>query len=164
MLQELKKNIISSINTILPIFLLVLFLSLFLPISKDIIISFFLSSILLIGGLSLFTFGSDLSMVVIGKKIGKDLVKSKKIWFILIISFIIGIVITIAEPDLFVLTEQFTSIPNYLLIFLMHSFNSGLQQKTQRDLEKSNFHCDSIRLLLLLLLSCFSHVRLCATP
>ena len=29
---------------------------------------------------------------------------------------------------------------------LMHSFNSGLQQKTQQDLEKSNFHCDSIRL------------------
>lgn len=29
---------------------------------------------------------------------------------------------------------------------LMHSFNSGLQQKTQQDLEKSNFHRDSIRL------------------
>ena len=50
--------------------------------------SFLISSILLILGTALFTFGADLSMVVIGEKIGNKLVKSKKVWIILIASFI----------------------------------------------------------------------------
>ena len=55
-------------------------------------------------------------MVVIGNKIGKDLIKSKKVWIILFVSLIIGIVVTIAEPDLLVLAEQVTSISNLTLI------------------------------------------------
>lgn len=119
MIRELKKNFESSMITILPVVFIVLVLSLFIPISRDVLISFILSSVLLIIGSALFTFGADLSMIVIGNKIGKDLVKSKKISLILIVGFIIGTVVTIAEPDLLVLAEQLTSIPSWLLIIVI---------------------------------------------
>lgn len=114
--KEIKHNLINSIKTIGPVVLIVLCLSLFIPINGSLLATFLLSSILLIVGCTLFTFGADLSMVVIGNKIGKDLVKSKKLWIILIVSFIIGTVVTIAEPDLLVLSEQITSVSNVILI------------------------------------------------
>lgn len=116
MLKKLRENFNESIVTIGPMVLIVLLLSLFIPMKTSFIISFLISSILLIIGCSLFTFGADLSMVVIGNKLGKDLVRSKKVWLILLSSFIIGTVVTIAEPDLLVLSEQITSISNLTLI------------------------------------------------
>jgi len=72
MIKELKKNLTSAINTIMPLVIIVLILSLFVPIDINLIISFLLSSILLIVGLSLFTFGADLSLAYIGNKIASN--------------------------------------------------------------------------------------------
>ncbi len=119
MFKELKSIFLSSSKTILPVVVVVSILVLFIPMSFNVYLSFLISSILLILGCTLFTFGADLSMVVIGNKIGKDLVKSKKIWLILIVGFIIGTVVTVAEPDLLVLAEQITSIPSWLLILVI---------------------------------------------
>ena len=116
MLEEFKKNFKSSCVTILPITVIVLFIIMFTPIDINISVSFILSSLLLIFGSSLFTFGAEISMELIGNKIGKDLVRSKKVWLILIVGFIIGTIVTVAEPDLLVLAEQLTSIPSWLLI------------------------------------------------
>ena len=116
MLDEFKKSFKSACVTILPITVFVLFIIMFTPVEIDISISFILSSILLIFGSALFTFGAGMSMELIGKKIGKDLVRSKKVWLILIVGFIIGTIVTVAEPDLLVLAEQLTSIPTWLLI------------------------------------------------
>lgn len=117
MITKIKEYFLDSVKTIGPVVLVVLLLSLFIPIDNSFLASFLLSSILLIVGSTLFTYGADLSMVIIGNKIGRDLVKSKRLWIILIVSFIIGTVVTIAEPDLLVLCEQFTSIPSIILIF-----------------------------------------------
>ena len=125
MLEEFKKNFKSSCVTILPITVIVLFIIMFTPIDINISVSFILSSLLLIFGLSLFTFGAEISMELIGKKIGKDLVRSKKVWLILIVGFIIGTIVTVAEPDLLVLAEQLTSIPSWLLILTI-SIGVGL--------------------------------------
>ena len=70
-----------------------------------------------------FTLGADMSMLVIGEKIGSTLTHSRKIWLIALLSFVIGIIVTIAEPDLQILAEQVpavaerTPLGNYLLIF-----------------------------------------------
>ncbi len=119
MLKDLKKNLEEALGTILPVVFIVQIITLIIPVDRDVLISFLLSSIMLIFGLALFTYGADLSMIVIGNKIGKDLVKSKKIWLILIVGFIIGTVVTVAEPDLLVLAEQLTSIPSWLLILVI---------------------------------------------
>ena len=119
MIKEFKKNLHSAAATILPIVFIVQIITLIIPVDTGVLVSFLLSSVLLIFGSALFTFGSELSMELIGNKIGKDLVKSKKIILILVVGFIIGTVVTIAEPDLLVLAEQLTSIPSWLLILII---------------------------------------------
>ena len=125
MIKEFKKNLHSAAATILPIVFIVQIITLIIPVDTGVLVSFLLSSVLLIFGSALFTFGSELSMELIGNKIGKDLVKSKKIILILVVGFIIGTVVTIAEPDLLVLAEQLTSIPSWLLILII-SIGVGL--------------------------------------
>ena len=119
MLKEFKREFKNACVTILPIAVFVMAIALFTPAEKGISISFILSSLLLIFGSSLFTFGAEISMELIGNKIGKSLVKSKKVWLILIVGFIIGTIVTVAEPDLLVLAEQLTSIPKFLLILII---------------------------------------------
>ena len=125
MIKEFKKNLHSAAATILPIVFIVQIITLIIPVDTGVLVSFLLSSVLLIFGSALFTFGSELSVELIGNKIGKDLVKSKKIILILVVGFIIGTVVTIAEPDLLVLAEQLTSIPSWLLILII-SIGVGL--------------------------------------
>lgn len=116
MIKKLKEEFKNSLETIGPVVFIVLLISLVVHMNLPFLLSFLLSSVLLVIGSTLFTFGADLSMVIIGNKIGKDLVKSKKILIILIVSFIIGTVVTVAEPDLLVLAEQITSISSTILI------------------------------------------------
>lgn len=116
MIQNLKNNLKESFKIILPIILIICVLSLFVVFPTKLLISFLISSILLVLGIGLFTFGADLSMIIIGERLGNKLVKSKKIWIILLVSFIIGTFVTIAEPDLKVLADQVISIPNSIMI------------------------------------------------
>ena len=119
MIKEFKKNLLSAAETILPIVLIVQIITVIIPVDTGVLVSFLFSSVLLIFGSALFSWGADLSMVLIGNKIGKDLIKSKKVLLILIVSFIIGTVVTIAEPDLLVLAEQLTSVPSWLFIIII---------------------------------------------
>lgn len=116
MKQKLKESFKESFASVLPIVVLTYILNLFLPMPFNLMLIFLFSSLLLIIGTALFTFGVDLSMVIIGQKIGNKLVKSKKVWIVLLVSFIIGTAVTIAEPDLKVLADQLISIPNLIMI------------------------------------------------
>ena len=98
MLHNLKNSLKEALATIMPIAIFVMLLTLVIPIPVDLLISFLISSFLLIIGTGLFTFGADISMLIIGERIGSKLVRSKKLWIILVVSLIIGTVITIAEP------------------------------------------------------------------
>ena len=71
---------------------------------------------MLVFGMSLFTLGAGMSMQPMGEGIGVTIGKSKKLWIGLLICFLLGVIITIAEPDLTVLAEQIPSIPNIVLI------------------------------------------------
>ena len=51
-----------------------------------------------------------------GERIGSSLTKSRKVWLIALVGFLLGFIITISEPDLQVLAEQVPSIPNRVLI------------------------------------------------
>ena len=55
-------------------------------------------------------------MTPIGEKVGSIITKSKNVWIMVLISFIMGFVITISEPDLQVLAQQVPSVPNLTLI------------------------------------------------
>ena len=60
--------------------------------------------------------GAELSMTPMGERVGGSLLRTKKLWVIVIVGFILGVIITISEPDLQVLAEQVSSVPNLVLI------------------------------------------------
>ena len=119
MFKKLSSDFKESIISVMPITFLVLVIAFFIGIETKNIISFVISAILLTVGIGLFTFGADLSMTIIGDRIGEVLVKSRKLSLILICGLLIGFVITVAEPDLMVLASQITSMPNFLIIALV---------------------------------------------
>lgn len=123
MTKALKDKIIESLTSILPIALIVMFLSVALtPLETGTFTLFIVGVVLLILGMGCFTLGADMSMLVIGEKIGSAMTHSRKIWLIALLSFVIGIIVTVAEPDLQILAEQVTTVAkqtflgNYLLI------------------------------------------------
>jgi hypothetical protein len=72
--------------------------------------------VLLVFGIGLFNMGADLAMTPMGAHVGAGLSRQKKLSLLLIVCFMLGLLITIAEPDLQVLAEQVPSVPNLVLI------------------------------------------------
>ena len=117
-MNNLKKVLNEVIQSVLPIFAIVLLLSVSAaPMESGVLVIFLFGTLLLIVGMGFFTIGSGISMEPLGEGIGATLGKAKKIIVPLILCFALGIIITIAEPDLTVLAEQVPSIPNMVLIW-----------------------------------------------
>ncbi len=116
-MNQIKGAFKEALNSVLPIALIVLFLSVsFAPLEPGILVLFLFGTILLILGMSFFTIGSSISMEQLGEGIGIQISKSKKSWLAVLICFVLGVLITIAEPDLQVLAEQVPGIGKTLLI------------------------------------------------
>ena len=73
---------------------------------------FLISAVFLIIGISLFNLGADLAMTPMGEHIGSGLTKLKSLALLLGVCFTMGILITVAEPDLTVLANQVSTIMN----------------------------------------------------
>ncbi len=112
-----KEKIKEAFFSVLPITAIVLVLSVTIaPISGGIMTLFILGAISLIFGMNLFTLGADMAMQPLGEGIGVVMSRPKKFPIKLIFMFILGVLITIAEPDLQVLAEQIPINPNIILI------------------------------------------------
>ena len=98
-LEKLKE----SVSSILPIAVIIFVLAVILGVETYPFVLFTTGAFLLVVGLSGFNMGADMSMLVIGEKIGSVVTHSRKIWLIALVSFVIGIIVTIAEPDLQIL-------------------------------------------------------------
>lgn len=117
-IDVLKEKLKEASFATLPISLLVLLLALtFVPIDNSLLLSFVIGTIFVIVGIALFTIGSEVSMTQIGSHIAIALTKSKNILLVIVISFILGVSITIAEPDLQVLGTSVPNINTSVLIF-----------------------------------------------
>ena len=119
MKNKLTESLIEELKTIMPIVLIIIGISFLIGIPNKAILSFSISAVLLIVGIAIFTTGANISMIRMGEKIGDLLVRKRKKWLILVASVIVGIVITISEPDLLVLADELASIPSVLLIVLV---------------------------------------------
>lgn len=116
--QLLKGKIRESMASVLPITALVLLLSITIaPLSAGMMVMFCFGALLLVLGMGLFTVGVDLSMMPMGEGVGVEISKSRRIGLPLLLCFLLGALITIAEPDLQLLAQQVPSIPNRVLIF-----------------------------------------------
>lgn len=115
--EKLKDKIKESISSVLPITVIVALACFSVaPVSNNVMMLFLIGAIFLIFGMGFFTLGAETSMTVIGERIGANLSGSKKVWLIALVSFLVGTIITIAEPDLQVLATQITEVPNMVLI------------------------------------------------
>ncbi|MBQ8881995.1 MAG: DUF1538 family protein, partial [Clostridia bacterium] len=115
--NELKNKFVESMRAVLPITAIVLILSItVVPIEPGPIVLFLFGAMLLILGMSLFTMGVDMSMMPMGEGLGATMAKSKNKFLPIILTFILGVIITIAEPDLTVLANQIPTIDNFIII------------------------------------------------
>ncbi len=115
--SHLKEKLTEALQAVLPIMGLVLALCFFVaPISPSILLCFLLGGGLLIVGIMFFTLGAELSMTPMGERAGSAMTRSKKLWLILLLAFLLGVLITISEPDLQVLAHQVPAVPNSVLI------------------------------------------------
>ena len=116
--EKLKEKIKESLSSVLPITVIVLLLSITLvPLEVGTLTLFLTGAVLLIVGIGLFQLGAEMAMTPLGQGVGSKLSKGKRIFPIILICFVIGTIITIAEPDLQVLANQVASIPSQVLIW-----------------------------------------------
>ncbi|MDR2629908.1 MAG: DUF1538 domain-containing protein [Spirochaetaceae bacterium] len=113
----LKAKIMEAFSSVLPITMIVLIVSVILvPMPAGTILMFLVGASLLIIGMGFFTLGADMAMMPMGEGIGIQLTRTSSLFFVLFVSFLMGLIITIAEPDLQVLSLQVPSIPRLALI------------------------------------------------
>ncbi|MDR1060147.1 MAG: DUF1538 domain-containing protein [Clostridiales bacterium] len=116
--QKLKEKIGEAFSSVLPISAIVLLLTtLLVPMSLGTVVMFVVGAALLTIGMGFFSLGAEMAMTPIGEGVGSRLAQSAKIWLMALVGLCLGIIITISEPDLYVLAEQVTAIPSRLLIY-----------------------------------------------
>lgn len=112
-LSKLKEALVS----VLPVTVMILLFNfIFDPMESGDLINFLIGAVLLIVGMSLYTLGSETSIEPVGGMIGSRVTQTRKLPLILFVCFVIGVIVTIAEPDLSVLATQVAAIPSSLLI------------------------------------------------
>ncbi|MDX9933846.1 MAG: DUF1538 family protein, partial [Sphaerochaetaceae bacterium] len=103
-------------RTLLPVMILVLVLCFtIIDVETAILLRFLIGSAMLLSGLSIFLFGIELSMNPIGEYMSKEVATSKTLPKILILGFLLGFLITVAEPDLLILGSQVQNASGHTL-------------------------------------------------
>ena len=112
MLKILLEKLKEAVTSVAPVAVIVLIIS-FTPaveLTATERTAFIVSAVALILGIALFNLGADLAMTPMGEQTGAGLTKSKKISVLLSVCFVMGLLITVAEPDLTVLANQVKDI------------------------------------------------------
>lgn len=123
----LREKLSESAKSVLPISAIVMILCMTIaPIEMSHFTSFIFGSALLILGISLFTLGAEISMTPMGEYVGAQMTRSKKIWLVIVLSFIVGFMITMSEPDLQILATYVPSINPSILLILSVSAGVGI--------------------------------------
>ena len=114
----MREKFSEALTSVAPVTLIVLLLCFSVsPIPVATLTAFLIGAAMLILGMCLFTLGADLFMTPLGERLGATITKSRRLWVVAFVGFLIGIIVTISEPDLQVLANQVPSIPNPVIIW-----------------------------------------------
>lgn len=113
-LKRLRTAFFAALPVILAVF--VLYFTGLLAMDVDTVVVFVVCSFIMVLGMFLFNLGAETSMSKMGELVGSSITKKGKIVNVVVIFFLFGVFITLAEPDLSVLASQ-VSINSYLLVF-----------------------------------------------
>lgn len=117
MKEALMEKIREAVASVIPITLIVLLLSATvasMPVGT--LLLFLVGAVLLVVGMGLFSLGADMAMMPMGEALGRTFTRTKNILFIVLAFFVMGVMVTVAEPDLSVLARQVPGIPDMVLI------------------------------------------------
>ena len=115
-ISHLKEKLVESLKSVFPVFIIVLLLCFLIPgIEVSVLTSFIFGTVLVIVGTGIFNLGADISMTPMGEYVGATLTRSKRIWLIAFMSFVVGVLITMSEPDLQILAQNASIEPSIIL-------------------------------------------------
>lgn len=128
MFRQLLGKLKESLLSILPVtfIVIILYFTPLLSLTIKELITFIISAVLLIIGISFFNLGADIAMQPMGEQVGVSLIKTHKGWLILLVAFVLGLLITIAEPDLSVLAQQVSAVINNWVLIVIISIGVGV--------------------------------------
>jgi hypothetical protein len=113
----IREHLVEALKSSLPIVGIITLLCFTVaPVSNGVFLSFLIGAAFLIFGLALFNLGAQTAMIPIGEHIGSFITKKRNLFLMISVALLIGIFITIAEPDLQVLANQIPSVPNAVLV------------------------------------------------
>ena len=128
MLRVFYMKIKESALSVLPVTLIVLMLH-FTPLvqfSLREIVVFLIAAAALILGMTFFNLGADMAMTPMGEQVGSGLSRSRSLWLLLVVCFLLGVFITVAEPDLSVLATQVSDVLNGSVLIVSVGVGVGL--------------------------------------
>ena len=126
--ESLQEKLKESLISVVPVSLLVFLLSVtpWVDISRHELFVFAGAALLLILGISLFNLGADMAMTPMGQYIGEGLTKSRKLSILIPVCFVMGLLITVAEPDLSVLAGQVGAVMDGTILITTVGIGVGL--------------------------------------
>ncbi len=123
----IKEKVKEAYSSVLPITLIVLLLCVTVaPIQSGTFLAFVIGALLVIVGMGLFSLGADTAMTPIGEYVGSTVMRSKRLWIIMPVCFLVGVLITISEPDLAVLATQLSGTVNYWTLIISVGVGVGV--------------------------------------
>ena len=124
LISKLKESAVS----VFPVAIIVLLLDCtpLLNLSLLEAVVFACCAIALVLGMALFNLGADIAMTPMGEQIGSGLPKSGKFKTLLLVCFLMGVFVTVAEPDLTVLASQVKGVINGTALTLAIGIGVGL--------------------------------------
>ena len=113
-MKELRSKIWEALLSALPITAIVYVLAMtpLFNLNRTELITFTIGAVLLVLGIGMFNLGADLAMTPMGTHVGAGLSRQRKLGLLLAVCFVLGMLITIAEPDLQVLATQVSAVMN----------------------------------------------------
>jgi hypothetical protein len=106
-LNVITEKLKEVITAVLPITIIVIVLNFTLtPLEPIQLTRFIFGALFIVIGLAVFLLGVDIAVTPIGKMLGKSIVKPNKIWLLALAGVVLGLFISIAEPDLHILAQQ----------------------------------------------------------
>ncbi len=117
MRKKLALKVRESLSSVLPITIIVLLLAFTIsPMQVGVLGLFLMGAVMLILGTGLFTLGAEMAMMPMGTHMGAHLTKRRRLYVMIFVSFLMGVLITVAEPDLSVLARQVPAVPDAVII------------------------------------------------
>ena len=111
--------------SIIPIVAIVLILSIpftsqgaLVPLNDNDYILIVLGALILILGLATFSLGASRSLSKVGEHMGASLSKQSNLFIVILVAFVLGALITCAEPSIMILSTQ-TPLPGWMLILFI---------------------------------------------